>query len=269
MNRSPTDMLIPPSASFLVKPFTMPMSSRPQVIVRLWRRAFPPSVWPTARQRKAFLMALLCVSGLWVSGATAIAQTPPASSLSQSPPQELITAITQEILDIVKSDRSLQQRDLKRLSELVDQKVMPVVNFSRMTALAVGRNWRLASPEQQQRLILAFRDLLVLTYSEALRYAPESTIDVRPARYLPTDDDVVVRTLLLRSGKEPVTLDYRLQKTPDGWKIYDFNVLGLWIVEHYRGQFAQLVSAKGIDGLISTLEQKNQAMRQAMASGKG
>jgi phospholipid transport system substrate-binding protein len=164
---------------------------------------------------------------------------------------------------------SLQQRDLRRISELVDQKVMPVVNFSRMTALAVGRHWRSASPEQQQKLVIAFRDLLVLTYSEALRYVQESTIEIRPARYLPTDEDVVVRTLLLRSGKEPIPLDYRLQKTAEGWKIYDFNVLGLWIVEHYRSQFGQLVSAKGIDGLIQSLEQKNQALRQAMASGKG
>lgn len=194
---------------------------------------------------------------------------PVAQAQAQVAPQELVASVTQDILETIRNDRSLQQRDLKRLAELVDQKVMPVVNFSRMTALAVGRNWRQATPEQQQRLVVAFRDLLVLTYSEALRFAPESTIEIRPARYLPTDEDVVVRTVLLRSGKEPIPLDYRLQKTPEGWKIYDFNVLGLWIVEHYRGQFGQLVSAKGIDGLIATLEQKNQALRQAMAASKG
>jgi phospholipid transport system substrate-binding protein len=196
-------------------------------------------------------------------------QTGVSVSLAQRTPQDLISTVTQDILETVKNDRSLQQKDLRRISELVDQKVMPVVNFSRMTALAVGRHWRAASPEQQQRLTLAFRDLLVLTYSEALRYVQESTIEIRPARYLPTDEDVVVRTLLLRPGKEPIPLDYRLQKTSEGWKIYDFNVLGLWIVEHYRSQFGQLVSAKGIDGLIQSLEQKNQALRQAMASGKG
>jgi phospholipid transport system substrate-binding protein len=146
---------------------------------------------------------------------------------------------------------------------------MPVVNFSRMTALAVGRHWRSATPEQQQRLMAAFRDLLVLTYAEAVRFLPESTVEIRPARYLPTDEDVIVRTLLLRAGKEPIPLDYRLQKTAEGWKIYDFNVLGLWIVEYYRSQFGQLVSAKGIDGLITSLEQKNQALRQAIVSGKG
>jgi phospholipid transport system substrate-binding protein len=207
-------------------------------------------------------MLLFLVPAAWSQSAGSV-------PLAQRAPHELISAVTQDILDTVKNDRSLQQRDLRRISELVDQKVMPVVNFSRMTALAVGRHWRSASPEQQQKLVLAFRDLLVLTYSEALRYVQESTIEIRPARYLPTDEDVVVRTLLLRSGKEPIPLDYRLQKTAEGWKIYDFNVLGLWIVEHYRSQFGQLVSAKGIDGLIQSLEQKNQALRQAMASGKG
>jgi phospholipid transport system substrate-binding protein len=196
-------------------------------------------------------------------------QATAATPMSQRPPQELVASVTRDILETIKNDKSLQQRDLRRLSELVDQKVMPVVNFPRMTALAMGRHWRTASPDQQQRLVAAFRDLLMLTYSEALRYAPEATIDIRPARYLPSDEDVIVRTALIRPGKEPIPLDYRLQKTADGWKIYDFNVLGLWMVEHYRSQFTQLVSAKGVDGLITTLEEKNQALRQAVASGKG
>lgn len=231
-------------------PLNAPHLLHLQVATRLWRGMAGIAISLSVLMAVAWTLAV----------PAAQAQVP-----TKLAPQELIATVTQDILETIRNDRSLQQRDLKRLAELVDQKVMPVVNFSRMTALAVGRNWRQATPEQQQRLVVAFRDLLVLTYSEALRFAPESTIDIRPARYLPTDEDVVVRTVLLRSGKEPIPLDYRLQKTAEGWKIYDFNVLGLWIVEHYRGQFGQLVSAKGIDGLIVTLEQKNQALRQAMA----
>lgn len=221
--------------------------------------------------RGGFVLLVLAAlfGGLLWSVPSLAQQATAVTPMSQRPPQELVASVTRDILETIKNDKSLQQRDLRRLSELVDQKVMPVVNFSRMTALAMGRHWRTASPEQQQRLLAAFRDLLMLTYSEALRYAPEATIDIRPARYLPSDEDVIVRTALIRPGKEPIPLDYRLQKTPDGWKIYDFNVLGLWMVEHYRSQFTQLVSARGIDGLITTLEEKNQALRQAAASGKG
>ena len=224
---------------------------------------------PAVRALGTLLLALACgfleAPAAWSQSAAPISLV----QRSQLAPQDLIAFVTQDVLETAKNDRSLQQKDLRRISDLVDQKVMPVVNFSRMTALAVGRHWRTATPEQQQRLMAAFRDLLVLTYAEAVRFLPESTVEIRPARYLPTDEDVIVRTLLLRAGKEPIPLDYRLQKTPDGWKIYDFNVLGLWIVEYYRSQFGQLVSAKGIDGLITSLEQKNQALRQAMVSGKG
>lgn len=241
------------------------------------RRASAPVVLAgaarTAAARAAGVFALMLAAVLLLLAAPAAwAQSAGSISLaqrSQLAPQDLIASVTQDVLETARNDRSLQQKDLRRISDLVDQKVMPVVNFSRMTALAVGRHWRSATPEQQQRLMAAFRELLVLTYAEAVRFLPESTVEIRPARYLPTDEDVIVRTLLLRTGKEPIPLDYRLQKTPEGWKIYDFNVLGLWIVEYYRSQFGQLISAKGIDGLITSLEQKNQALRQAMVSGKG
>lgn len=241
------------------------------------RRASAPVVLAgaarTAAGRAAGVFALMLAAVLLLLAAPAAwAQSAGSISLaqrSQLAPQDLIASVTQDVLETARNDRSLQQKDLRRISDLVDQKVMPVVNFSRMTALAVGRHWRSATPEQQQQLMAAFRELLVLTYAEAVRFLPESTVEIRPARYLPTDEDVIVRTLLLRTGKEPIPLDYRLQKTPEGWKIYDFNVLGLWIVEYYRSQFGQLISAKGIDGLITSLEQKNQALRQAMVSGKG
>lgn len=244
--------------------FSLRRASAPVVLAGVGRTAAGRAAGVFALMLAAVLV-LLAAPEAWSQSAGAIS----LAQRSQLAPQDLIASVTQDVLETAKNDRSLQQKDLRRISDLVDQKVMPVVNFSRMTALAVGRHWRSATPEQQQRLMAAFRDLLVLTYAEAVRFLPESTVEIRPARYLPTDEDVIVRTLLLRAGKEPIPLDYRLQKTAEGWKIYDFNVLGLWIVEYYRSQFGQLVSAKGIDGLITSLEQKNQALRQAIVSGKG
>lgn len=190
-----------------------------------------------------------------------IAQAPAA--IASASPEDVVRRVTQDVIDIFKSDRSLTQRpDPERVLAIVNERVMPVVNFSRMTALSVGRYWNQASPDQKQQLMQAFRELLVLTYSEAVTYAPEATIQVRPGRYLPTDDDVIVRTLLQRPSKEPIPIDYRMQRTASGWKVYDFNVLGLWMVEHYRAQFAQIISARGIDGLITVLNEKNKSLRQ-------
>jgi phospholipid transport system substrate-binding protein len=210
--------------------------------------------------------AMMTCAALWlslsaVSAAHAQAQSLPAA---QSP-DTLIKMVTQEILDTIRNDRSLQSGDLTRLNALVDQRVMPVVNFSRMTALTVGIHWRRASPEQQDKLMSAFRELLLLTYADALKQVQDTTVQVRPARYAPEDSDVIVRTFVVRTGKEPIQLDYRLEKTPTGWKIYDFNVLGLWLVDHYRSQFGQLASARGIDGLIAALNSKNQSLRKLAA----
>ncbi|MEY4083189.1 MAG: hypothetical protein RL483_558 [Pseudomonadota bacterium] len=180
-------------------------------------------------------------------------------------PDALIKSVTQDILDTIRKDRSLQAGDLTRLNTLVDQRVMPVVNFSRMTALTVGVHWRRATPEQQDKLMTAFRELLLLTYADALKQVQDTTVQVRPARYAPEDTDVIVRTFVVRTGKEPIQLDYRLEKSGSGWKIYDFNVLGLWLVDHYRSQFGQLASARGIDGLIAALNAKNQSLRKLAA----
>ncbi|MFZ9983094.1 MAG: MlaC/ttg2D family ABC transporter substrate-binding protein [Burkholderiaceae bacterium] len=197
--------------------------------------------------------------------AALVALAPGLASAQQrvASPDDLIKVVTQDILDTVRADRSLQQGDLNRMNALVDQRVMPVVDFSKMTALTVGIHWRRASPAQQEQLMAAFRELLLLTYADALRQVQDTTVQVRPARYAPEDQDVVVRTFVLRTGKEPIQLDYRLHKTPAGWKIYDFNVLGLWLVDHYRSQFSQLVGARGIDGLIAALQSKNKSLRQS------
>ena len=190
----------------------------------------------------------------------------PAHAQATATPEVLIQSVSKDLLNVVRTDPRLQRGDVARVNALVDERVMPVVDFQKMTALTVGIHWRRASPAQQEQLLAAFRELLVFTYADALRQIQDATVQVRPARYAPEDQDVIVRTLLLRTGKEPIQLDYRLHKTTDGWKIYDFNVLGLWLVENYRSQFSQLVGSKGIDGLISALQAKNKALRQSLSA---
>lgn len=183
--------------------------------------------------------------------------------LAQAAPDELIRTVSQGVLDEIKADRSLQTGDIERLNVLVDKRVLPHVDFQRMTSLAVGRNWRTANPDQQKVLMTEFRRLLLLTYSGAVRQVTDTTIQVRPMRSKPEDDEVIVRTQVLRPGKDSVQLDYRLEKSPSGWKIFDMNIMGLWLVEHYRNQFAQVVGASGIDGLIQSLKEKNQSLASA------
>lgn len=205
-----------------------------------------------------FILAL--VGGVMCLGAPVLAQID-----SQTSPEDLIRRVSQHVLDEIKSDRSLQTGDLERLNRLVDQRVMPYVNLQRMTSLSVGRSWRQATPEQQQILVTEFRRLLLLTYADTVRQVTDTTIEIRPMRSRPTDEEVVVRTQVLRPGKEPIQLDYRLEKTPVGWRIYDFNVLGLWLIESYRNQFNQVVSASGLEGLIRDLQAKNKALSAAAA----
>jgi len=182
---------------------------------------------------------------------------------SEEAPDALVKRISGEVLAAVKADPGIQAGDVTKVVTLVDGKIMPHVNFSRMTASAVGRFWRQATPEQQQRLQQEFKALLVRTYSGALAEVKDQTVAFRPLRARPEDIEVVVRSEVRGRG-EPIQLDYRLEKTPEGWKIYDLNVLGVWLVETYRAQFAQEIGARGIDGLISTLAQRN----RSSASGK-
>ncbi len=175
-------------------------------------------------------------------------------------PDELIKQVTNDVLDAVKADKSIKAGDVNKVIALVDAKVMPHVDFRRMTASAVGRYWRQATPEQQKRLEEEFKVLLVRTYSGALAQVGDQTVQIKPMRGGVSGDEVVVRTVIRGQG-EPVQLDYRLEKATDGWKIYDVNVLGVWLVENYRNSFAQEVSAGGIDGLISKLAERNKAAR--------
>lgn len=173
-------------------------------------------------------------------------------------PDVLIKRLSTEVLDTVKADPAMQSGDMPKVMALVDGKIMPNVNFERMTASAVGRFWRQASPEQQKHLQAEFKTLLVRTYSGALSQVKDQTLSFRPLRAAPTDNEVVVRTEVRGRG-DPVQLDYRLEKTDAGWKIYDLNVMGVWLVETYRTQFAQEIAANGIDGLIASLTKRNRA----------
>ncbi|MGA0570191.1 MlaC/ttg2D family ABC transporter substrate-binding protein [Variovorax sp. VNK109] len=174
-------------------------------------------------------------------------------------PDALVKRLSTEVLDTIKSDKAIQGGDVSKIMTLVDSKIMPNVNFQRMTASAVGPAWRQATPEQRTRLQEEFKTLLVRTYSGALAQVSDQSIAMRPQRMSPDDKEVVVRTEVRGRG-DPVQLDYRLEKTPGegaGWKIINLNVLGVWLVDTYRSQFGPEINAKGIDGLIASLAERN------------
>ncbi len=204
-------------------------------------------------------LGVLGLAGLfWLASGNALAQS------AGEGPDQLIKRLSSEVLDTIKSDKDVQSGDLRRVMSFVDTKIMPHVNFTRMTASAVGRNWRQATPEQQKRLQDEFKALLVRTYAGALGQIKDQTVAVKPLRANPTDTEVIVRSEVVGRG-DPIQLDYRMEKGPDGWRIYDLNVLGVWLVETYRTQFAQEISAKGIDGLIAALAERNKAGNAATA----
>lgn len=181
-----------------------------------------------------------------------------APVLAQTAPDALVRDISTEVIDTVKSDKAIQAGDVSRIIALVDAKVMPHVNFQRMTSSAVGRHWRTATPEQQKRLQDEFKTLLVRTYAGALTQVKDQTVALKPFRAAATDTDVVVRTEVKGRG-EPIQLDYRLEKAGDTWKIYDVNVVGVWLVDQYRTSFATEINASGLDGLIAKLAERNKA----------
>ncbi len=185
----------------------------------------------------------------------------PAARAADEAPDALIRRLSEQTLSAIKADPALRGGDIQRVIALVDARIMPNVNFQRMTAQAVGPAWRQASPEQRKRLQDEFKTLLVRTYAGALWQVSDETIVVRPLRAAADDTEVLVRTEIRGRG-DPIQLDYRLEKTPGdgaGWKIYNLNVLGVWLVETYRSQFAQEINAKGIDGLIAALAERNRA----------
>ena len=191
--------------------------------------------------------------------AVACSMVPWSAMAADEAPDALIKRLSTEVISMVRDDKAIQAGDINKVITLVDKVIMPNVNFRRMTAAAVGPGWRKASPEQQKRLQDEFKQLLVRTYSGALNQVTDQSIVVKPLRAAPGDTDVLVRTEVIGRG-EPVQLDYRLEKTPgqgSGWKIYNLNVLGVWLVETYRTQFAEELNKNGIDGLIQTLASRS------------
>jgi phospholipid transport system substrate-binding protein len=197
-------------------------------------------------------------SMLWLSALVLMGAATAVQAQAVKPPEALIKEVSSDVLDSVKADSSIRAGDVQKVIALVDSKVMPYVDFQRMTASAVGRYWRQATPEQQKRLQDEFKILLVRTYSGALAQVKDQTVQLKPMRSTPEDTEVVVRTEVRGKG-DPIQLDYRLEKTPTGWKIYDVNVLGVWLVENYRNSFAQEIGANGIDGLVAKLAERNKA----------
>lgn len=184
-----------------------------------------------------------------------------AAHAEDEAPDAMIKRLSADVLDTIRADKSIKSGDLTKVIALVDTRILPNVNFQRMTASAVGPAWRQATPEQQKKLQDEFKTLLVRTYSGALAQVTDQTISMKPLRASPDDKEVVVRSEI-RGGGDPVQLDYRLEKTPGvgaGWKIYNINVLGVWLVETYKSQFAQEINAKGLDGLIQSLAERNKA----------
>ena len=186
-------------------------------------------------------------------------------AVAQEAPDALVKRISQEVLDAAKTDKAIQGGNQKRVLDLVETKILPYVDFQRMTALAAGRYWRDATPEQQKMLTDEFRALLVYTYSGAITQVKDQKIEFKPLRADPADTEVEVRSQVVQPRGEPVQLNYRLEKTPTGWKIYDVNVLGAWLVETYKGNFATEISKGGIDGLIKTLSDRNKRLAASAA----
>jgi len=208
---------------------------------------------PMNRKSFTFLWPVIWALGFALSSGLVFA--------ADEAPDAFVKRISNETLDAVRSDKNIKGGDINKIMQLVDSKLMQHVNFRRMTALATGPGWRKATPEQQDRLQEEFKLLLIRTYSGALSQINDQVIEVKPLRGATDDKNLVVQTEVRGKG-EPIQLDYRLEKTPGegaGWKIFDLNVLGIWLVENYRSQFSKEINSGGVDGLIKSLSERNKS----------
>ena len=206
-------------------------------------------------QRRSLISALATT---WALGACLLAA--PALRAEVMTADAFVKQVSTEVIDAVKADQAIQGGDVSRIRALVDAKVMPHVNFQRMTASSVGPLWRSATPDQQKRMLVEFQTLMVNTYSGALTQVKDQAVVVKPLRPGAADSgELVVRTEVRGKG-DPLQLDYRVEKAGAGWKIYDVNVGGFWLVEAYKGQFAKDLGNGGLDALISALSAKNKSL---------
>ena len=215
---------------------------------------------PRASRRSFLAAATSAALAAALAGAGAL--TAPAAHAADEAPDAMIQRLSNEVLAAIKThEAALRNGDLAPAMKIVDEMIMPNVDFTRMTASAIGPGWRRATPEQKDKLLAAFKTLLIRTYAGALKQIGNQSVEMRPFRGDPAGQEVVVQTLVRNKG-EPIQLDYRLERTPgqgSGWKIYDLNVLGVWLVDNYRPQFSQQVNSGGIDGLIQAMEARNSA----------
>jgi len=193
--------------------------------------------------------ALLLLSG------TIFAQTPDQNT----PPDALIKMVVTDVMTSVKADPDIQKGNIPKVMELVEKKIVPFTDMRRTTEMAMGPNWKKATPEQQAILTLEFKTLLMRTYSGALSQLRDQTVQFKALRAAPEDKEVVVKTVVVGRG-DPISLDYRLEKGSNGWKVYDMNIMGAWLVEAYRNQFANQISQNGIDGLVKFLQDRNKQL---------
>jgi phospholipid transport system substrate-binding protein len=205
---------------------------------------------------KPIAQLIVTVPAVMFAGAVLAAPAP----ASAEAPDALVKRIATDVIDSVKSDKDIQAGNRNKIMDLVNAKILPYVDAQKMTQLAAGRFWRQATPEQQQKLSEEFRTLLVYTYSGALSQIRNETVEFKPFRADPSDTEVEVRSQVNMSRGEPITLNYRLTRTPQGWKIFDINVLGAWLVETYKSTFTSEIGKGGIDGLIAKLKERNQQL---------
>jgi phospholipid transport system substrate-binding protein len=205
---------------------------------------------------KPIAQLIVTVPAVMFAGAVLAAPAPATAEA----PDALVKRIATDVIDSVKSDKDIQGGNRNKIMELVNAKILPYVDSQKMTQLAAGRFWRQATPEQQQKLSEEFRTLLVYTYSGALSQIRNETVEFKPFRADPSDNEVEVRSQVNMSRGEPITLNYRLTRTPQGWKIFDINVLGAWLVETYKSTFTSEINKGGIDGLIAKLKERNQQL---------
>ena len=220
----------------------------------------------TVLRSLAFAVAVASASPAVLAQAATAAPANASAATGAQTADLFVKGITADLINTVRADKAIQSGDRRKAIALIDTTVLPQVNVQRMTASAVGRNWRQATPDQQKRLQDEFRTLLTYTYAGAVAQIKDQVVEFKPVRSRPEDTEVIVRSLVRGKG-DPVQIDYRVEKAGDGWKIYDVNVLGAWLVETYRSSFAQEVTASGVDGLIAKLAERNKQLAAKKPAG--
>ena len=186
----------------------------------------------------------------------------PWAEVIDATPDGLVKTLVSDVMTSIKADKDIQSGNVTKVMSLVETKIVPYTNFQKTTQLAMGKNWSRATPEQQKQIMTEFKSLLIRTYAGALTQVKDQTVTYRPFRMDPADTEVVVKTQVMNKG-DAIQIDYRLEKVGETWRLYDINVLGAWLIEAYRGQFNNQISANGIDGLIKFLQDRNATLAKA------